>query len=330
MDVSLNKHFLGRDILSIRSDNARLLRQLSLYLNLMSDAIDGKMVDEIAGGFDKEQREYAYATLLATYCGYDIVDSPDDKKIFRERFTRMIFMQDKSEFEKDEYYKNIKIPTVSNETWEFKTMSFKPYEAFLANESVLDKDGRLFPQIAFFEEEFFYPAVLQDGREWMTVTPHEIRTTLPAVKEAKGNVLTYGLGLGYFPYMAHLKEDVESVTIVELDSRVIDLFKNYILPQFPHKEKIKVINADAFEFAKNETSKTHYDLIFADTWHDPSDGVEMYQKFKDCEKYSPDSKFMYWIEDTLKYYMGLDKDSDEDNSQIFKSGTPFSIKFVEG
>ena len=42
--------------MSIRSDNAKILRQLSLYLNLMEDAIDGEMVDSIALGLDKEQR----------------------------------------------------------------------------------------------------------------------------------------------------------------------------------------------------------------------------------------------------------------------------------
>ena len=315
--------------MGIRSDNARILRQLSLYLNLMPDAIDKEMVDSIAFGFDKEQREYAYATLLATYCGFDIVDSKQDKAFFREKFTGMCHVQSKEDFKKDEYYKNIKFPDVVNENWEFKTMSFKPYEAFLANESVLDKDGRLFPQIGFFEEEFPYPAVLQDGREWMTVTPHEIRTTLPAVNKSFGNVLTYGLGLGYFPYMAHLKDNVKSVTIVEKDERVIELFTKYILPQFPEKEKITVKCADAFEFAKTETAKTFYDFVFADTWHDPSDGVEMYEKFKECEKYSPDSKYMYWIETTLKYYMSLDKNSLEDTSPIFKEGSAFSIKFIE-
>ncbi len=315
--------------MSIRSDNAKILRQLSLYLNLMADAIDGEMVDSIAFGCDKEQREYAYATLLATYCGFDIVDSKEDKTFFREKFTRMCHMQKKAEFENDPYYKNIKFPDVTNETWEFKTMSFKPYEAFLATESILDKDGKLFPQIGFFEEEFPYPAVLQDGREWMTVTPHEIHTTMPAVNKSFGNVLTYGLGLGYFPYMAHLKDNVHSVTIVEKDERVIELFTRYILPQFPNKEKIKVICADAFEFAKNETSKSFYDFIFADTWHDPSDGVEMYQKFKEAEKYSPNSEYMYWIENTLKYYMSLDINSEEDTSPIFKENTCFGIKFIE-
>ncbi len=299
-----------------RRENAHLLRQLSLYLNLLSDAIDGSMVNEISAGGDKSQREYAYAALLATYCGYDFHDNPAHKKIFKERFTRMIFMQDEKDFLKDEYYKNIKFPDVTNETWEFKTMSFKPYEAFLANESVLDGEGRLFPRIGFFEKEFFYPAVLQDSREWMTVTPHEIRTTAPAVKASFGNVLTYGLGLGYFPYMASLKENVKSVTIVEKDRRVISLFEKYLLPQYPFKDKIKVICGDAFKFAKEETSKVFYDFIFADTWHDPSDGVEMYEKFKACEKYSPKSKYMYWIEDTLKYYMSLDKDSIYDTAGI--------------
>ena len=315
--------------MSIRSDNARILRQLSLYLNLMPDAIDGKMVDDIAFGFDKERREYAYATLLATYCGFDIVDSKTDKTLFREKFTSMCHIQEKSEFEKDEYYKNIKFPDIKNDTWEFKTLVFKPYEAFLANESIIDKDGRLFPQIGFFEEEFPYPAVLQDGREWMTVTPHEIRTTLPAVKKAFGNTLTYGLGLGYFPYMAHLKDEVKSVTIVEKDERVIELFTKHILPQFPYKEKIRVICSDAFRFAEEETSKTFYDFIFADTWHDPSDGIWMYEKFKSAEKYSPDSKYMYWIENTLRYYMTLDKESDEDTSPIFREGAGLGIKFIE-
>ncbi|MBQ8759476.1 MAG: hypothetical protein IJZ20_07265 [Clostridia bacterium] len=315
--------------MSIRSDNAKILRQLSLYLNLMADAIDAEMVSSIAFGCEREQREYAYATLLATYCGFDIVDSKEDKAFFRERFTRMCHIQEKEEFESDPYYKNIVFPDVTNESWEFRNMSFKPYEAFLANESVLDKDGRLFPQIGFFESEFTYPAVLQDSREWMTVTPHEIRTTLPAVKKSFGNVLTYGLGLGYFPYMVHLKDEVKSVTVVEKDERVIELFTKYILPQFDNKEKIKVICADAFEFAVEETPRTFYDFIFADTWHEPSDGISMYEKFKDAEKYSPESKYMYWIEDTLKYYMALDKNSDEDTSPIFKDSTSFSIKFIE-
>ena len=67
---------------------------------------------------------------------------------------------------------------------------------------------------------------------------------------AFGNVLTFGLGLGYYAYMVSEKESVESVTIVEMNEDVIQLFKKYVLPQFKNAEKIKIIKADAFEYAQ--------------------------------------------------------------------------------
>ena len=49
------------------------------------------------------------------------------------------------------------------------------------------------------------------------------------------------------------KSNVESVTVVEINEDVIHLFNQYVLPQFKNAEKIKIIKADAFEFAR----KTH-------------------------------------------------------------------------
>lgn len=45
--------------------------------------------------------------------------------------------------------------------------------------------------------------------------------------------------------MASLKADVESITIVEREQSVIDLFTSFILPQFKTKDKITVIKDDA-------------------------------------------------------------------------------------
>ena len=59
----------------------------------------------------------------------------------------------------------------------------------------------------------------------MLITPNEIETMKKSISEATGNVLTYGLGLGYYAYMVSMKENVESVTIVEKDKEIIDLFK---------------------------------------------------------------------------------------------------------
>lgn len=294
-----------------RHANARLLRQLSLYLNLMPDAIDGSMVNEIALGMPKEQKEYAYAVLLATYCGLDTEYSPSDKTLFHERFTRMVHMQNVKGYTSDPFYKNIKIPETVYGDWELKQEKFKAYEAFLIDESDILNDGSLIPKIGFFEEEFVFPAVLQNGREWMTITPHEINSTLPAVNQSRGKVATYGLGLGYFAYMAAIKENVSSVTVIEKDRTVIDLFEKFILPQFPDKDKIKIVCADAFEYAEKSAPNEKFDFVFADTWHDPSDGIEMYEKFKSLEYLCPETEFSYWIEKTVNYYRNLTEDDAE-------------------
>lgn len=289
---------------TLNSYNARILDRLSLYLNYMPDAIDKKQVYELCGNSaDSSAKEYAFGTLLAAYCGLDTEYSCTDRKIFRSCFTRMVKLQHAQSFSCDEYYKNIKFPEISVGEWQFKLEAFKPYEAFLIDETQIQPDGTLLPQIGFFESEFCYPAVLQNGREWMTITPHEINSTKNAVSQSRGRVLTYGLGLGYFTYLASLKDEVESVTVAELDSSLIGLFEKYLLPQFPYRDKIRIVNTDAFDFAQKYTQNGEFDFIFADTWHDPSDGVDMYLRFKALENNNSKTVYSYWIEKTLKYYM---------------------------
>ena len=120
------------------------------------------------------------------------------------------------------------------------------------------------------------------------------------IAEAHGKVLTYGLGLGYYAYMVSEKSEVESVTVIECDDDAINLFKHHILPQFPNATKIKIIKCDAFEFALSDKA-TAYDCVFADIWHDPSDGLEPYVFLKALEK--PGVRYSYWIENTLKCYL---------------------------
>ena len=43
----------------------------------------------------------------------------------------------------------------------------------------------------------------------MSLNPYEIRTMENAIITARGKVLTLGLGLGYYAYMVHLKEEVK-------------------------------------------------------------------------------------------------------------------------
>ena len=103
--------------------------------------------------------------------------------------------------------------------------------------------------------------------------------------------------------MVSEKESVSSVTIVERDKNAISLFRDIILPQMPRKDKINIICDDAFYFAETRLADSDFDFVFADIWHDPSDGVPAYKRLKETEKYLPSADFSYWIEKTLKCYI---------------------------
>ncbi len=282
--------------------NQRLFKLLSIYLNLAPDYIESGMIDEITCG-DKSGEEFAFANLAATACGLDVFENCDDKIFFRSHFLPCFKKLEIEPFEADPYYRNISFPENISGKWSFETRICKAYEAFVYDDPIVFPDGRILPRIGFFDKDYPFPAVLENGREWMTLMPNETNTTKPAIERARGKVLTYGLGLGYFTYMASLKDDVTSVTVVERSHDAIELFRNFILPQFDHPEKIIIIESDAFEFASHHMSEGAYDMVFADIWHDPSDGCELYLKMKEYEHLLPDAEFVYWVEDTLKLYM---------------------------
>ena len=187
---------------------------------------------------------------------------------------------------------------------------YPAYRGVIAADMMLCDDFREIPPLGFFKEDFHFPAVLEDGNEWMTLTPVDLDTCEDAIKAARGRVVTYGLGLGYYAYMVSRKPEVESITVVEKSPDVIKLFRDHILPKFEHKEKVRIIEADAFLYAEHKAPDERYDLAFVDTWRDASDGEPMYEKMKPLEALSPETKFMYWIEGFLisrKRALKLDK-----------------------
>lgn len=279
---------------SIRKNNGRILALLSQYINLCPDAITPEMMEETVRYCGVGEEE-AFRILIS-----GILDVFEDKELRGGWISKMFTRLDREKYENDPYKKTIKLPAARLGEWEFTVDRYKPYEAFVYNDLRAESDGRIIPQIGFFDGEYAFPCVKQAGREWMLITPNEIETMAAPVETSWGKVLTYGLGLGYFAFMASEKETVESVTVVELDQSVIDLFTSHILPQFPHGEKIKIVKASAFEFAKEAEG---FDFVFADIWHDPSDGCEAYLRLKKEEK--PNTRYAYWIEDTLKYYLSL-------------------------
>ena len=160
-------------------------------------------------------------------------------------------------------------------------------------------DGTEIVPLGFFPEPFPFLAVLEGGNEWMTLTPVDMDTSQEAISRARGRVITFGLGLGYFAFHASEKEEVSELTVIEKNPEVIRLFCEVLLPHFPHKEKIRIIEGDAFRYAEEEMPLYGYDFAFVDTWRDVSDGLPMYLRMKKAESKNPNCTFTYWIEDFI-------------------------------
>jgi len=147
-----------------------------------------------------------------------------------------------------------------------------------------------------FEKDMEIIQLEDNGRVWMSLLPNEIITMKRDSLNMKGNILCAGLGLGYFPLLLASNKEVKRVTVIELDKRVIKIFKECIAPKFEWSNKIDVIEGDAKRFI-NKNSEKEYDYIYIDIWHDESDGAENYLYFKSREV--EHKKYKYWIERSL-------------------------------
>ena len=195
------------------------------------------------------------------------------------------------------YVKGISFANKTSGEWTFSNDTYEAFEPFVFNSHVVDENNyyQEIPQIGFFDKKVNYPVIKQKDNMCMSVTPNEINTMMTPIKNAKGKCITFGLGLGYYVYMLSNKEEVESITVIEIDDITIKLFKEEILPHFSHPEKVVIKKYDAFEYMKN-VNLNQYDHIFVDIHHDASDGLDVYMK---CLSLLGDNKFDFWIEDSI-------------------------------
>lgn len=249
----------------------------------------------------KENGEYsktnfAHVILLNLYEQYDLV--LEDLAPIHDDLVKRFEIIDGID---DLYLKNITLPQVEQGDFRLGMDSNEPYSLDGSGVGYVNSFGVVVPEMTFNTIGYTYPYIdiISRNRYWMSITINEVNTMKKEIKEATGDVLTLGLGLGYYAYMVSMKDDVSSVTIVETDQDVIDLFEQYILPQFANKDKIKIINQDAFEFMENlEDGK--YNYCFCDIWIDSQDCIP-YLKLKTiCTKFKK-TKISYWIEDAFLY-----------------------------
>ncbi len=275
--------------------NYRFTHMQAQYLEYYPELITKDMVEEIREGTDITEKEAVVAILSGAFALTDS-EKEDDRLLARKYLARSVKILDTKKYTEDPYYKNVAPPAVKDTDWEIRWETYPAYRAAICDEMITDPDLTEIAPLGFFNDDFTFPAVLEGGNEWMTLTPIDVDTVQDAIRDAHGKVITFGLGLGYYAYMAARKDNVSSVTVIEKSKKVIELFNKYVLPRFECKDKIRIINADAFEYAEKEMPEEKYDYAFVDTWRDASDGLPMYEKMKKLEYLSENTEFSYWIE----------------------------------
>ncbi len=207
----------------------------------------------------------------------------------------------KEDYLNNEYYKNVKINEINQNGYHLYYKKYLPYEFFIYDD-IKEDNFKEINKLGYFKEEFNLLSIDKTDETWMLISPHEINTMKEYISKMRGNCLIYGLGLGYFPYMLSLKEDVSKITILEKDPNIIKIFNENIFPLFKNKEKIEIIETDAMKFNDNlKNNNIHYDYHFIDLWHNQKDALSFYLYFKKNEL--DNDIYFYWIEDSIICYI---------------------------
>ena len=115
-----------------------------------------------------------------------------------------------------------------------------------------------------------YARLTRFGQTLMSDTDMEKRTNREFVMQAHGDVLIGGLGLGMIILAIQDFPEIKSITVIEKYREVIELVGN----QLPLNEKVKIINADVFNWKPEKGKK--YNCIYMDIW--PYINEDVYKK----------------------------------------------------
>jgi hypothetical protein len=210
-----------------------------------------------------------------------------------------VFQLDPQSYISNPFYQRVKPVPIIQGKWQLGYETYLPFQGVLTGDVISNRTHHYLDAtpIGYFSEPFYYLVIKQQEVTWMSVTPFEINTMAPIIEKIFGNVVTLGLGLGYFAAMAALKPEVNEVVVIEQDNQVIQLFLKHIYPLLPNKEKITIIHDDAFAYLKK--TKRPFDHLFVDIHHTAEDGLPMYIRMKKLEALSRSGQWHYWLESSI-------------------------------
>ena len=259
------------DINNINMNIADMLMSAFMYTDIINN-------DEVKQYIKEGHKENQ--AVLNVLC--DSLGLEKDDEVLEEYILNNLKKLNPEDYTDNPYVKAIK-KTGRKGKYALKYIDYAPYQLFAFDDIKLNR-YKEYSQTGYFDNKFSYLALTEGNNVWMSLNPNEIETMKPYINKARGNVLVLGLGMGYVPFMLSLKNCVKSITIVERDQEIINLFNELIYPSFPNKEKIKIIKGDAVEYTRKAQKEATHDYVFADLWHDPEDGLPLFVSLKRINK----------------------------------------------
>ena len=246
-----------------------------------------------------------------------IIKSKEDEKAIKEELSDLgdfEFSGDKKdwpslyyridEYLKTPYHSNIRLDKIKTS----KAYKFS-YEEIPANELInlkaIQKDPNRelndYMVLRAFDKAYKTTILSEKDEYWMADYPGELETMREPIEKAKGKVLTFGLGIGFYLYNVLIRDEVKEVTVIERSASVIEMFNKFLLPQFPSDKKINIIKGNAYDYF-NKKFISDFDYVFVDTWKNQEDGYPMMERM--LENYLPPvDKVDFWIEDSLTEFL---------------------------
>ena len=270
-------------------EQAVLLRQnlnISMSIAGLEPQIDGA---KISNHVSKDEAEKLFMEFVLNETGID-------EKLYRKVFTPLTLISAKS-FSSQPYLKQIMIPDTDMSGFKFERIYYEPCEFCVLDEMKMGADLLRKFSVGMFDDLTCSYVLKEGDTVWMSINPMEMKTAEKGIENASGNVLVFGGGLGYYPFMVSLKENVKSVTIIEKDPIVFQILHDLILPQFPNK-KVQIVEADAYEYIDN-LDPEKYNSVYIDIWPDNVSGFDDYKRFVKYEDDYPSVHFDYWLEDSI-------------------------------
>ena len=154
--------------------NFKITRLYAEYLERYPEVICDEMINALTddGSITKEE---AIVALLSEIFALDF-EKIEDRILIRDYLTPSVRMLDTKRYENNPYYKNIKLDNIIDGNWEIRWEEYKPYRGVISGDMMIADDFSEVPPLGFFDESFRFPAVLEGGNEWMTLTPVDLDT----------------------------------------------------------------------------------------------------------------------------------------------------------